>query len=361
MVFDVRDQCDPERLARAIRGGAVMVPRVEVHAENQVKSYAAPILSGSVTHEWVTGVTRTLNLSVPPTAAWDRWLSESAALELRPYVGVRVSSRLTVECPMGRFQYWPAVKTRPHTDAVTIQCQDYWSRLVNSGRPARVFNFGGLVTDAITQLMISGWLWTPTVTVGKDRVIEPMMLDKSRHEVIAEWAAAIGAEVFMDRFAEPIIRDIPVLGSSTTEAITGELGTVTGMTETINREVVNEVASWSTAQGVDFPEQVASITWSEHPAYKDHVGPRRKEFSSPLLLTEQQAMEASWSILTKESARARVMTYERLPDPTTDAGDSMLGQLLNGATEVQQVSKIVTPLGRGLQTISGVSTRLDDQ
>lgn len=358
-MFDVRDQCDPERLARAIQSGARMMPRLEVWSRGRRQTSSAPFEpGGTVTADWVTGITRTLNVTVQPVAVWQKYLALQT-LELRPFLGVRLSNRLTVECPMGVFPWQPPTRSRPNNAAIQIQCDDYWSWLVNSGRPARVFNFTGRVTTGISNLIVSGGLPSPTITATDTRRVSPQLLDKSRHEVIVEQAAAIGAEALVDRLGKPLLRNIPTLGSPTTTAITGETGTVGKLTESYNLDVFNEVASWSSAQDVDFPEQVAQITWPFHPAHKSRIGRRRKEFTSPLLLTELQAMAASLTILAKESSRAREMTYERLPDPTTDPGDSMLGQLVDGSTKVQQVSKIVTPLGKGSQTVTGVGTQVD--
>jgi hypothetical protein len=105
-----------------------------------------------------------------------------------------------------------------------------------------------------------------------------------------------------------------------------------------------------------FPEQSAEIGDPNHPAHVSKIGPQRLEHSSPLYLTIDQAKAGAETLLAKHSALARVMTYERLPDPTTDPGDSILGQLMNGATEVQQVDVIVTPFGRGVQRVASVAT-----
>jgi hypothetical protein len=123
--------------------------------------------------------------------------------------------------------------------------------------------------------------------------------------------------------------------------------------------VFNLMACWSSAQGVEFPEQVAQITNPFHPAHKNRIGKRRKELASPFFFTREQAMAAATSLVVKEASRARTVTYTRLSDPTTDPGDSLLGQLTDGSTVRQQVADMTTPLGAGPQTIVGVATELD--
>jgi hypothetical protein len=357
-MWPVDDQIEPPALNRAIRQGATYVPRLEVWTEGARLTSSAPIIPGSgvIEASWRTGITRTFGVSVPADDRWLRYLKRPA-LELRPYLGVRVSSRQVVDFPMGVFPWQPGMRSTPRAEQIDIRCDDYWSWLLGSGRPAHEWNYGGMALESIAQMIADGGITYPVVEGASDRYMPYQLLDKTRHDVIADWCQAVGYEALVDRSGRSRLRPVVPLGAPTTEAVRGWEGTAASISEGMNRaEMKNQVATWSTAQNVVFPEQVAQIDDPDHPAHASKIGPRRLEQSSPLYGTAEHAKAGAETLLAKHAALARVMTYERLPDPSTDPGDSMLGQLMDGSTEVQQVDVIVTPFGRGLQRVSSVAT-----
>jgi hypothetical protein len=84
-----------------------------------------------------------------------------------------------------------------------------------------------------------------------------------------------------------------------------------------------------------------------------------KTFTSPLLLTAEQALSAAYTLLAKHSAPARTLSLSMVPNPALDAGDSITvewpGAQLGGVDSVR-IQQIVHPLGRGEQKITAMPT-----
>lgn len=356
---------DPEKWAKAHAGSHVSTCRVELWSGSTRLTESAEIIDGNVTDDWVvTGVRRSLQMTVPPSRAWLRWLAMDS-LEVRPYLGVRYSRLSSDECPMGRFPITAPERKLP-AEAMTINANDYADWIADADfvdtpvpRPA------GRIVDAIRWLVRGAGLPDPvnrsTATERSGRVL----LDQTRMDALADAAKSIGVEVTMDRLGQPTIVDQRARGAATSTILTGDGGTAIGVTVTPDlSRVYNVVSAKSSATGVEFPAQVARLTWDGHPAHPYRLGSRTRprervfHYSSPLLLTPAQAQRAARSILVKKSAAARTTTYLAFPDPSRDAGDSARGATMTG-TETTQLDQVVHPFRPGPSAIRTVSTQQD--
>jgi hypothetical protein len=350
---------DPARLARAVVAAHRVISRVEVWSEGQQLSESASFEDGSVSNDWVVaGISRHLDLTVMPSRDWLRWF-DFPNLEVRVFRGVRYSASASVECQLGVFPVLPPEIARP-VAPVKVTADDYYQRVVTADFSYPVMSSGGLIVDQLSGLIRGALLPAPVILSGSQQVSPATLLDKTRHDAVVAFSKAGNVETIIDRSGSPVVRDARVLGAPTSEILTGAGEAAVGLTVKPDwSRVFNMVSVTSSAQGVDFPAQVVSITDPDHPAHPSRIGVRVKKYSSPLLVTADDALAAGWTVLARVSAAARSYTYSCFPNPTTDAGDSVLGATMTG-TEVSQILNVTTPLTAkgGVQTITTVNTQV---
>lgn len=351
---------DYDRFSRALGRSHQVSTRIEVWSTTGMLADAAMWIDGSVTDEWVTGMRRTMSLTVPPTRRWMGWFANEARLEIRPFRGIRFSPALTIECPMGRFPVLPPERAVP-AEEIKINAHDYWDFVKFSDFVGAAGSATGLIVDQLARLIRDARLPEPIVATA-DRTTTPgVIFERTRHDAIEELATAIAAECYIDRLGRPVIAPLRLQTDATSEALTGSGNTVTGIQVDPNwDDVYNVVTAASTANDVDFPTQAAYIEWIDHPAHPNQVGwLKTLKITSPTLRDADQALDAARAKLVKVCAPASTVTYKCVPDPRRDASDSILGTTLDRDSVTTQIQKVTTPFKAGDdQTVETVTTRL---
>lgn len=356
---------DKERWDRAHGSSRVATCRVELWADGRLLTDSAPIDDGSVTDDWaITGVRRSLSLTVAPTRKWLAWL-DNDGLEVRPFLGNRFSRSLTMECPMGRFPLTPPEISRP-LGPIQIHANDYYQWIDDADfqdkpvpRPA------GYVTDAISWLVRGAGLPTPLNLSTSTEKSGRVTLDQTRLQAVEDAAKSISGEVYVDRLGQVVIADARELDDPTSEILTTNAVGLSIKPDPM--QVYNVVSVKSGAEGMqDVPARVARIDWEGHPAHPYRLGtpgrPRIRvlHYSSDLLTSVAQMDRAASTLLARKSAAARTTVYEAFPDPSRDAGDSIVGATITGA-EVTQIASVTHPLrlsDGATQQVTTVSTQL---
>lgn len=353
---------DPDRLARALAASHRVTSRVEVWSDGVLVTESAPFLDGTVTDTWVSGLRRHLDLTVPPTRQWFRWF-DLGSLELRPFRGVRFSASSSVECPLGVFPVLRPGTALPVSD-ITIAVDDLWSRVQHADFADPTFMPSGSVEHAFSFLFRGAGLeppGVPDVSLGNTKRV---LIEKSRSDALVELARANDVEVFIDRGGASRVRKPPRRVPATSEVLVGFGGTATGVVvEPDWARVFNIVSVTSTAPDVVFAPQVAALTDVTHPAHpynmgtRDHPDYRVFKWSSGQLFTAAQAHKTAVSLLQKVAGGALTYSYDCVPDPSRDAGDSVLGSTRT-STVTAQIETVTHPLtAAGVQKVTTVSTQ----
>ncbi len=322
--------------------------RLEVWSGGEQLSKDAEIITGSVTERWVTGPRSSLTLSVPPTSEWLGWF-ESPLIELRPFSVISLGTE-QFECPMGRFRAAPPALSLP-TGAVSITADDQWQVVVQNDLIWITEGPAGNATALAAQIITdSGVADDVLITTTRVAWAPPLMWDKPRSELVATYLDPIGAEAFVDRLGQVIIRDR--LSSPGSDLTDGDSGTVVSITTTPDwSKVVNVVGATSSKNDVVIPVQVAEIGDWGHPAHRTKIGRRTYRYTSQLITTIEEAQTAAWSQLAKLSAPALSWSAQCVPDPTRMPGDELT--VTTGLGSVRAVVQEVThPLGGGAQKVT---------
>ena len=349
---------DDDRFTGRLRGGKVTC-RVEVWSAGQPIEDDAPFVSGLVTDTWVmAGVRRNLSLTVAPSVDWLKWL-ELPLLELRPFRGIEFRAGDVSECPLGRFPVEPPERSLPAA-TLSIPQDDYYQRITDAKFSFPVQTSTQPVVSAIISLFynsgsVFAGLRDPVNLSTTRGVAAGVLLERTRHDAIVDYAKSFGLEVFVDRNGVPTIADAQVLGAPVVD-LTAVAEKVTVKPD--SSKVFNQVAVTSSAQGVEFPAQVA-VVGADSPAAQWRIGAKVLLYSSPVITTQAAALAAAKTILGKVSGAALTYTYVCAPDPRLDAGDSVMGPSPTGDTVVNQIAAVTHPLTvDGRQQVTTVSTQV---
>lgn len=307
-------------LSRSHRG----INRVEVWSRGDgLLSSDVEIIDGTVTDRYLTGIRRSLSLSVPPSSQWLRW-AKLTDLEVRVFSGFTFGGS-DVLVPLGRFPISPPAVALPAT-AISISADDYWSWVKNRDflypfpvGPGTFYD--GLTKDIMAYLIEEVLLGKPVNTATSQAVLPSMVVDKSRTQTIFDGLESIAAEGFFDRDGQPVVRDrVPTVGLPLSD---GEDGTVISVTSTQNwDEVFNEVGVTSSNNDTKFFTVTVQITDPAHPAHwSGSLGHKGFKYSSPFLASEEQGRAAGVALLAKKASPALSWSVTAVPDPFRDAGD----------------------------------------
>lgn len=322
---------------------------MELWSAGNLVAADAPIIDGTVTDKYVTGLRRTLSLMVPPS--WDKWL-DLPFLEVRPFAGLSwgLSEFL---CPLGRFPFMRPTTTLP-AQGISINADDYWQRVVLDDFLYTIPSYSTMhVSSAVATLMAEvGIAFTPdNANLTSDPLVPALLWDKSRADTIAGLLESVGAEAFVDREGQGIVRDRTVTSFSPplSDGVNGTLISVSSSPDWSN--VFNAVSAATSNQDVHFDPVVVAVDDPSNPAHYYWIGARSKRYTSPLLLDRAQATLAAQTILAKSSAAALNWKVTCVPDPSRDAGDAVVASCDFG-TVTAVIQEVTHPLGSGAQTMT---------
>lgn len=357
-MWDVSSRWDP---ARAYRHAAV----VEVWSESKLIATTDQFVDGQVSEKRVTGIRRSLSLSVEPTRQWLRWL-RMPMLELAVWSGFSWG-RSEELLPLGVFPVLAPGLSAPLTK-VDVDADDWWQRVVSADFMIPQASYPGSIRDAIARLVsevhIGGTrihpvtkveVGEPLITASSTAVMPNVVWgDKSRHETVVELCESIGAEAFIDRYGRPVVQDRA--NQPGRDLSDGPGGTVRSVSTSVDWTPVRNtvyVEPHSSTKDIitPFDPVMYAITEPAHPANVFHIGQRTVKLSSPLILDHDQAVKAAVAELAKRSAPALSWSVACDPDPSREPGDELTVTTRDLGSVRGVVEEVTHPLGDGAQTV----------
>lgn len=323
--------------------------RIEVWSKGSLVEPDAPIIDGDVKDKWVTGLRRSLSLLVPPS--WSKWL-DLPGLEIRPYSGLSwgVSEFL---CPLGRFPLLRPGVSLPSA-AISISTDDYWQQITVDDFVWTVPSYSQMpVKLAAGTLMAESGIYVhpDNITASSVAVVPEMLWDKSRADTIATLLESIGAEAFVDRNGDGIVRDRAV-GPFGPPLMDGDNGTLISVVNQPNcANVFNVVSAASSNQNANFDAAIVTVDDPGSPAHYSRIGRRSKRYTSPLLMDKSQAQLAAQTILDKSILPALNWQVTCVPDVSRDAGDQVVASCGFGSVSAV-IQEITHPLSGKPQTMT---------
>lgn len=335
--------------------------RCEVWDQGRIIGQVAPI-DGRATDQWVTGVRRSLTLTLPST---DRRVVYPG-VEIRPYRGIDYGVGGVELLPLGQFPITATdIGIRPDA-TISVSAQDKWTWIaVSTFVTPRASDVGILVRDQIARLIMETGQWGPAdiqITATSTAVMTAQVWDSDRHAAIADLCELIGAEAFVTRRGGIVIRDrAQIWNPAATLSAPGQI--VDGSYSISTADVANVVVATSnvTDETTKLDPYIARITDPHHPAYpRQGVPTSTARISGPWKTVDEQRVAAEKK-LSAVAGPAEVIKATMLPDPMLDAADSVTIVLPGHPSRIAQLATITHPLTvGGLADIATVSPRSED-
>lgn len=322
--------------------------------------------TGSVTADFATGVRYSLSATFDPSLA----SVLVPGVEIRPYRGFNYGSGLPEYEALGRFPL-TGTSISMKTDAdISVQCSDRWQYVTKSTfLTSYTATPGRQIREILTELITQTGMWDSTQvinTISSKAAATTQVWDSDRGQAIIDLCQAVGAEAFVDRDGTVVLRNRRAVGQPVATVKSGPGGRlIDGSVSLDTADVYNVVIVVPANPDPAFTltTVVARITDPKHPAYPIPG----KRITRPYRLDQGQATEQAQikamaqKVLTKISARARVVTISTLVDCRLRESDTFTLGWPDGTTEMLQIQQITYPLTvADPQQITGVSTRSDE-
>lgn len=353
--------------------------QVQVFDDRNVQIGSLPFTAGSVSEQWVSGIRRSINITVVPTAAAKQMLQPG--VELRPFSGINYGYGAPEIVPMGRFPLFENDLSIQADQPISLTCNDRWQWMAMSPFPQpRPSNVGMLIQDQAMLLITETGRWTRdqiTCTVTSAIKVGAQVFDGDRHTTIVALLDTIGAEVFTDRLGNPVIQTRPALGAPVAAfaqtvvgadgvPVFGRLKDLSVATSATDVYAVVIGTSTSTDPAIPPLTWTARITDPTHPAYPPPgVQPRTFPFNSPQFTDITQLKNATEKMLSRVSRQARQLSIvAAATDPSLDASDTITVTWpttgLSENLQLQSVDHALVLAGSDAQPLTTVSNRTDE-
>lgn len=330
--------------ARALATSHTATIRCEVWDRGEKIVPSLPLLSGSVTDKWVSGTRRNIEITVPPLPQW-RELLATPLIELRPYRGINYGYGAPEVLPLGQFPVLYDADNADPKQPLQITADDKWQTILADDFYGPTVSGTGLIRDEIVKLVQQTTLGPVTVTATSTAAMTLRLYSDSRHAAIMDLCTAIGAEIFVSRRGQVILRDRRASVAPSATIRGGEQGSlVTLQAERDWGQVYNVVVVRPTATNVAFTPVIVSITDTSDPAHPSRIGRRVYRYDTSLVADPAQAKKAGLEMLRKLSAPQRSLSLSCVPNAAIDASDTIAAIWPSDLYETAQVDQIAHPL-----------------
>jgi hypothetical protein len=312
-----------------------------------------PISSGSVTDAWVSGTRRSISMTTQATDPVKSMIHPG--VELRPYSGIDYRSGPLELLALGCFPVTDDIDTSRPNQPLTLNCQDRWQLVYAADFVTpRSTNPALTIVAQVVQFLVEVGQWTASQIDMQFTSSVPVVaqtFDTSpggRATACIDLLKTIGAEVFVNRQGNPVIRYRQAAGSPAAVFAPGVRQKDLSATRS-TANVYNVVYAFSTSIDPAFPalSYTARITDPTHPAYpRPGVPIHPISLSSPQFTTALQLKNAAQKELSRISREARqISIVPTAPDPSLNASDTVTAIWAStGVSENQQIQQIVHPL-----------------
>lgn len=329
-----------DRFLAAVRQSGTLATRLDITDPAGLVLGTVTPSGGDVSIDSRRQVRRECSFTVPditgllvPAAAGDL-LSPLSGNELRPWRGVTYSDGTTELAPLGVMPIRSAPSsTSAGVAVITLGGQDR-SSTVSRNRWEKVYAIaaGTLLEDALTALLLDRAPLYPTA-FGSTGVTVPattfgLETDSDPWADAQSLAKAAGFDLFYDATGTAVLTQ-PVDPATATPVISYTSAEV--------RVLAEASKSWDTEKAfngcIAIGESATLVTpvraeaWDDDPAsptyYRGAYGRYPEFYASPLITTEDQALNAARAQVARRRGVAQTLTWSQLVNPAHDANDAI--------------------------------------
>lgn len=286
------------------------------------------VVSGSVSGQR-SQVRRTMSLTVTAeTAKLRRTLWEQVALpgvEVRAFRGIQFLDGSQTEIPLGVF-----VTQTPKIDEATGAivfgaCNDRMQRVIDYTFEApRTASAGFTYAQQIQQLLgeaVAGLAYVDDS--GNGDAVPASIWETDRAGAVTQLATAIGCEVAFDAQGSAVLRHVKTLSDPADWTIAPTRNMVSAAAQIDWTGAANVVVA--RGDQTDGTPPVFGIARDTNPAsptyWRGPMGPKTRQYASPLLTSNTMAGKAAATILAKSTGAQKQIDLTSIANPALDVGD----------------------------------------
>lgn len=288
-----------------------------------------PIVGGEVVVDSTSDVRRKLTIQLQSAPGLFDLLS-AAGVELRVWRGVRYPNGQIEDVPLGVFVVDENEVTYTPAGNIAITAPDRWVK-VQKARYQLPFAAipGNSVTNEIKRQIALGFYpswpgWGREDIPSHDPAVGNLIGERDKDKELLKMATSIGCELYFDNEGLGVIANMPTGAEVPVWLVDASAsGILLGGNRKISRQkTYNSIVVASSATGVTVNPQIASDEDPTSPTYiLGPMGIVTYFFTSPLILSDAQALATGQSILVQKRGLASQLTVESLVNPALDAGD----------------------------------------
>jgi hypothetical protein len=281
-------------------------------------------------------IRRTMSLTITASTATERRnLWEQVALpgvEVRAFRGVRFLDGSQVEIPLGVF-----VTQQPKIDEATgtIQfgtCNDRMQRVIDyTFESPRTASAGFTYAQQIQQLIgeaVSGLAFVDLS--GNGDAVPAAIWESDRAGAVTQLATAIGCDIGFDASGAAVLQRTKALSDPADWSISPTTNMVSAAAQIDWSNAANVVvARGDQTDGTPPVFGIARDTDPTSPTYwRGPMGPKTKQYSSPLLTSNTMAGKAAATILARSTGAQKTIDLTTISNAALDVGDRVDAILL---------------------------------
>ncbi len=342
-----------------LRGSHVIAVRATVlstfQTGTQPTGTVVDVLSGAVTLDSTAAVRGTLDMEVDGTGRWP-----NAAGDLYPPYGNEVFVERgitfgngTVEyCSLGYFRFQTPAQDEPPDGPIRISAKDRMQGIIDARLLMPVqFVASQTYGDVVEQLVTAVY---PDATIEWDDATDAMPIGRTvlaedkRYEPIDDLVKSVGKVWYWDYRGVLVITAPPDPSAPVWEVNAGAGGVLVSAKRQLTREgVYNAVVA--TGESADDTAPARGVALDNDPSsptyYYGRFGPVPQFYSSPLLLSDAQAVAAAETLLRKKLGLPYSVDFSSIPNPALEPLDPVRIRYTNGGPpETHIIERLTIPL-----------------
>jgi hypothetical protein len=352
----------------ALRGSHAVTGRLTAYTPNGGVMSGIPFSAASVDSDAGSQVRRTASLTVADTTLWP-----VGGFDALSPVGAEAGLEFGIVLPGGATEWVPVFRgpvqkaglSLPLADALAVELADR-SKWVGEDRldvPDQT-HAGATTVAEIARLIHETLPSAEVLDLSGDTTLAPVLqIDKERwQDGVEALADSIGCEVFADQVGRFIIRRQPTLGDDPVWVIdAGSTGVLIKADRELTRESVYNAVIATGTRTDGTPPVYAKVTDDDPDSPTRYGGPfgrKPRYYSSPLLVTTEQAEQAAAALLARAKGVLATVTVEAVPNPALEPGDVVEVRLADGTRQRHILDKV--PLSFSAADSQSYTTRSND-
>lgn len=322
------------------------------------------VIDGVVKLDATADTRSTLDITVDGTRLWPTRVDSMLAPygnEIFVRRGIILGAGTTEWCSLGYFRIETPDQDIPPDGPIRVEGRDRMAgiidaRLLEPRQFTATDTYGDVVTELITDVYPSATVQWDDAT-DSDSLGRALIVEEDRHGFLEELVTSLGKIWYWDHRGILVILDPPDPTAFVYEIRSGRAGVLVSLSRELTREgAYNAVVALGEATDTETPVRGVAVDANpDSPTYfYGRFGPVPQFYSSPFLVTEEQAQRAASAILLRKLGLPYSVDLSTIVNPALEPYDPIRVRYSDrDGAELHVIKNLSVPLSaRGVMSIS---------